>query len=792
VKTILFILLALAAQALAYTPPIGIPDPATAAIRGGTAFGWEIDRATPDWPASWLTGTTSATQGYYFIDKTDPSATNGTDPTTGATNTYGHPDTPRLTPPTGSSLVLASGGGAFVYFHAGDYTVTDLTGSWSMYGIGTSATPIWITGNPTTHPSIAVPMNFTGGESRFFVIRDLDFVWSTAGGSDRYGKIDIRPTVAGTQASNILIDGCTLTGEAATDSSGGIAIGASTIDTAIAVSAVSDEGGGVCGLTVASSAAFRVGQSLRLSSMTEASYDGSWTITSVPDGTHVNVNMAYVATASGSSRPDFNVWDVVIHDCIIHTIGMASTGTGDQCGVYKLDRSANTWLLNSLIYEVNGDCVAGAHNANSTTQRAEGYYIGGNTLANPNPAGLTAGENCIDTKAIRYCIISQNYCRGLFGREQGWAMSLHSGAESIGTYDLWVIYNTIHHCSSGIVLGATDGTRRVKMVGNIIYDIKAAYAVQADSFYNGRAIAAYAIGEDNWITDNTFYDYEYGVSMDAMGPGESFTISGNIFHARSGSGYDINLPNGSEPYVTTDYNYFPPAARFFWLNALRDLSYMQGTATQEVHSLAGDPLFTSVTSGSENFALQSGSPAIGVNTEGDPYAMFVAEWGASIAYDITGGSRPVGGAWDMGAVEYGSVYTPPADDPPFLTSATIPTGGTTIVLAFSEAVTPGAGGSIGWALSLSSGSVTASYASGAGTSALTYNLSGTVNSGTTGTVSYTQPGNGIEDGAGNDLATLSGFAITNNSTAGGGGGGGGGAGTITTTTLNAASISVGP
>jgi hypothetical protein len=91
-------------------------------------------------------------------------------------------------------------------------------------------------------------------------------------------------------------------------------------------------------------------------------------------------------------------------------------------------------------------------------------------------------------------------------------------------------------------------------------------------------------------------------------------------------------------------------------------------------------------------------------------------------------------------------------------------GGTSLDLNFSEVVIPGTGGSVGWALSLSNGSVTASYASGAGTSALTYNLSGTVLVNTTATVSYTQPGDGIEDVSGNDLASIIGFPITNNST----------------------------
>jgi hypothetical protein len=105
---------------------------------------------------------------------------------------------------------------------------------------------------------------------------------------------------------------------------------------------------------------------------------------------------------------------------------------------------------------------------------------------------------------------------------------------------------------------------------------------------------------------------------------------------------------------------------------------------------------------------------------------------------------------------------------PTLSSATINTAGTTLTLAFTETVSVGAGGNGGWTVALSAGTPTLSYSSGSGSSSLVYTLSTTVNSGVTGTVAYTQPGNGLEDTAGNDLATIGSSSITNNSTAGGG------------------------
>ncbi len=109
---------------------------------------------------------------------------------------------------------------------------------------------------------------------------------------------------------------------------------------------------------------------------------------------------------------------------------------------------------------------------------------------------------------------------------------------------------------------------------------------------------------------------------------------------------------------------------------------------------------------------------------------------------------------------------PPSDSPPVLTNATIGTSGTAITFTFTESVSIGAGGNAGWVLTLSTGSATATYSSGAGTNSLVYTLSSTVDNGTTGTLAYTQPTDGLEDGAGNDLVSLSGFTITNNSTQG--------------------------
>ena len=114
-----------------------------------------------------------------------------------------------------------------------------------------------------------------------------------------------------------------------------------------------------------------------------------------------------------------------------------------------------------------------------------------------------------------------------------------------------------------------------------------------------------------------------------------------------------------------------------------------------------------------------------------------------------------------------SISATPADvTAPTFQSATIATNGTTLTINFDENVYVGSGGSGGFDVDASVGgdNITCTYSSGSGSTALVYTLGTTVNSGETCNLDYTQPGNGIEDEAGNDLATFSNESITNNST----------------------------
>lgn len=103
---------------------------------------------------------------------------------------------------------------------------------------------------------------------------------------------------------------------------------------------------------------------------------------------------------------------------------------------------------------------------------------------------------------------------------------------------------------------------------------------------------------------------------------------------------------------------------------------------------------------------------------------------------------------------------------PTVSSATFGANGTEFTTVFSEACEAGLGGTIGLTLTPTNGgaAITLSYTSGDGTDTWVWTASRAATRNETFTRTYVQPGNGIQDLAGNDLASFSGQAVTNNST----------------------------
>lgn len=116
------------------------------------------------------------------------------------------------------------------------------------------------------------------------------------------------------------------------------------------------------------------------------------------------------------------------------------------------------------------------------------------------------------------------------------------------------------------------------------------------------------------------------------------------------------------------------------------------------------------------------------------------------------------GIWDLNIWDQ-SIWDQTA--PIRAVSARVANDGDSLTISFSEVASIGAGGNGGFALTMSGGAVTLTYASGDDSDALVYNTSRTIASGETGTLAYTQPGDGIEDSGGADLASFSALPVSN-------------------------------
>lgn len=191
--------------------PYGIPDPAD-------FLGSDINVAVPDWPASWLTGTTTPTAGYYFIQPDNPAATN-------TANQYGHPDLPRANIPHTTEFEA----GDFVWISGGTYVYATGSGlpnpgNWDIYCAATEAEPLWIVGDPNDRPNIQTPVDIGSyGAADHIIVDGLDV---------NHGYFEIRPRAGDGRthmAKNIMIRNCIGVGIGATSGdSNGVAVGGGT------------------------------------------------------------------------------------------------------------------------------------------------------------------------------------------------------------------------------------------------------------------------------------------------------------------------------------------------------------------------------------------------------------------------------------------------------------------------------------------------------------------------------------------------------------------------------------
>lgn len=382
---------------------------------------------------------------------------------------------------------------------------------------------------------------------------------------------------------------------------------------------------------------------------------------------------------------------VVIYDADISGFGNPNPGSTDACGVLHSFRSSYVWTLDCHIHHIGADAVAGCHGA--TEDNKPHHIFVGRCIFHEN------GENGVDFKALEFVVVSETTVFGPFAREQGWGIVLHGGGpNALPTKNAIICFNHIFTCAGGIYGTTTGGSRDIYIFGNIIHDIKAEYAETVDQL-NGACVHFGQTAGNVWIVDNTFYDYEVGVSLMGIDPTDTPKLHGNIFQGRSDpNGVEISIKStGQQAYCTTDYNLYPVGARFYWgsLTAV-GLAVVQASG-QDAHSEEGDALFADVDTA--DFSLLSGSDAENASVEGPVGATIYDHLTANFPEftsktDFIGGTRPAGGAWDKGALERGAVVEvdliPPTPNPATIASITVdsPTQITVVATTATDAGSP--------------------------------------------------------------------------------------------------------
>jgi len=276
--------------------------------------------------------------------------------------------------------------------------------------------------------------------------------------------------------------------------------------------------------------------------------------------------------------------------------------------------------------------------------------------------------------------------------------------------------------STGATHSNSDGIWRLWVNSNLIWETTNAIT---GSFAGGgvdqcpalKASCDAATGEGWWRID----DYEY---WDSMPDAEEDTTAPTQTSATIGSNGTLVTVAHSETVVTTGYD-----------NGDYHLDC----------SVSGEVALNTI-SGSGSTRTFTAASAI---LEGETCTLHYTG-GADEIEDAAGN--------DLAAFSGHAVTNSSAQDgtAPTLSSVVV-SDATHTIFTFSEAVTESGTGS-DWALTLSGGAVTLSSPSVVG-STITYSNSRSVaSSETLSDLDYTQPGNGIEDAAGNDLASISNYA----------------------------------
>jgi hypothetical protein len=332
----------------------------------------------------------------------------------------------------------------------------------------------------------------------------------------------------------------------------------------------------------------------------------------------------------------------------------------DRHGIALGAGSNNVWVLDNNLSYNSGDGIQINGGTNGITDLHH-IYVGGNIAHHNKQSGFWSKQasDVIFSQNIAHSHVASN-------SSDGQGMGFQYGPERI-----WFLYNEIYDSENGIIVGANSGGLGVDSyyIGNKIHSIHndtQSYTGTPD-LIQGTAIGIRG-GVRRHIIGNTIYDVDGGISILS---GNDTQIKNNILNnvisdihlAANTYTHHLRIDDRSSGYQgirnsSIDNNIFYQSNGS--VKIIDGMDYVNGMSLadfQTLHTVCAncieaDPLFTNPSS--NDFTLQSSSPAIDNGVLVDAYQTFYNLYGEDISVDFFGDSRPAGNGWDIGAFEHGS------------------------------------------------------------------------------------------------------------------------------------------
>jgi len=545
-----------------WTAPIGIPMPEfgikeTHWMYAGQRFDFDGDgqlEPGEEYP--------DAGNGPYthYVDNTDPAATDTANP-------YGTPTKPRLSIPT----TLAAG--SVVEIHGGPYTT-----AWTFSSPGLPDRPIFIRGVDSVTPKLLG--NGCRLRTSYVILENIDFDMNNV----ETAILDVRPVNADPAAvHHVAVRSCEI-----------------------------------------------------------HNYDD----TPTHNGSAVGVG-SYTGTAD-------RVHNIVFYNCHVYHNGDSGTLGFDVHGFTVHRNVERMWLVDSHVHNNAADSIQLQYYDTAPYSAPRYVYIGRSDMHD-------GGENAIDLKGCSDVIISQNHLHAFSGigpDSDGTAMVFHADSGGKSTW-VWVIANEVYECLDK-ASSCTSGVDEIYFIGNVIHDIS-----NPDNLAAGGGLAFSSWESERlYVCFNTVYRCDTGLHYDGVSDTAKATIVSNIFGDMNYP--DRSIPQNCSYHLRVDrpayqaravleYNlFYQPTGSVYisWDHVYTGLAaFLDGVPGKGAGCLEDDPVF--VDEGGDNVQLGTGSPAVDAGMAGSIFDTYWARYGVDIQYDFHGQARPrpVDGLYDIGAHE---------------------------------------------------------------------------------------------------------------------------------------------